>query len=223
MKTIVFDDPHRRKHFDFFRGLDQPHFNITANVDITRFLAYLREHRINGEAIAFTPAVVYCIARTANSIPAFRQRIRGDSVVEHHRVHPNFTVLTEASEVFGFCNVNYDPSFAAFVTRTVEDMQRARREPSFEDDDGRDDYLFLSCFPWVSFTGLMHAMPYSPPDSMPRIVWGKYFHDRDRTLMPLSVQAHHAVVDGRHTGQYFELIQDLLAHPETLENTAATP
>lgn len=219
MKTIVFDDPHRRKHFDFFRGLAQPHFNITANVDITRFLAHIKEQRVDGRAIAFTPAVVYCIARTANSIPAFRQRIRGHSVVEHDVVHPNFTVLTEASEVFGFCNVDYHPGFATFVTRTLADMERATREPSFEDDDGRDDYLFLSSFPWVSFTGFIHAMPGDPPDSVPRVVWGKYFHDRDRVLMPLSVQAHHAVVDGRHTGQYFELIQNLFLHPETLESS----
>jgi chloramphenicol O-acetyltransferase type A len=192
--------------------MDQPHFNITASVDITPFLAYVKARQI-----AFTPAVVYCIARTGNAIPVFRQRIRGDIVVEHDRVHPNFTMLTEASDVFSFCNVSYEPRFATFVASTLAHMERMKHEPCLENEQGRDDYLYLSSFPWVSFTSMAHAMHYSPPDSMPRVVWGKYVKDRDRVSMPLSVQAHHALVDGRHTGQFFELIQELFLRPESLE------
>lgn len=212
MKTIVFTNPHRRKHFEFFRRMDQPHFSITANVQIPTFLRYIRERRV-----PFTPAVVYCITRAANAIPVFKQRLRGENVVEHEQVHPNFTVLTDVSDVFSFCQVPYDHHFGSFVTAALARMDQMRVNPSLEDEEGRDDYLFLSAFPWVSFTGVIHAMSYSPPDSVPRIVWGKYVEDGERATMPLSVQAFHALVDGRDMGRYFELVQDLFDHPEELE------
>ncbi|MEO1413610.1 MAG: CatA-like O-acetyltransferase, partial [Bacteroidota bacterium] len=89
-------------------------------------------------------------------------------------------------------------------------VARMQQNPSMEDEAGRDDYLFLSAVPWVSFTSVQHAMPYHPGDSVPRIVWGKYFREGDRTQLPFSVQAHHAVVDGWHVGQYLQTLQALL-------------
>lgn len=211
MRTIEFDDPHRRKHFDFFRRLDQPHFSATASVEISPLLSYIKD-----KEIAFTPALVYCVTRVGNSLPAFRQRIRGDAVVEHDIVHPSLTVLTDVSSVFSFCHMHYQPGFSAFVADARRRMERMKTEPSFEDEEGRDDYLYLSAIPWVSFTSISHAMHYSPPDSMPRIAWGKYVADGDRISMPLSVQAHHALVDGRDMGRYFEAIEELVQHPEEL-------
>ncbi|HMQ49651.1 MAG TPA: chloramphenicol acetyltransferase [Saprospiraceae bacterium] len=205
MKKITFSDPHRQKHFDFFRRMDQPHFSVTANVDITRFRAIQAEQQLS-----FTSSVVYLISRTANDIPVFRQRIRGPEVVEHKLVHPSFAVLTEVSDVFSFCTVTYQRDFQAFSSDALAQMARMKTNPVLEDEPGRDDFLFLSTLPWVSFTTITHAMHYSPVDSVPRIVWGKFFPEGDRLKMPLSVQAHHALVDGRHVGEYFQKIQDLL-------------
>ncbi len=209
MKTIDFKDPHRRKHFDFFRRMDQPHFNLTANLEITPLLHFLQQ-----EGLPFTATVVYCITRAANAIPQFRQRIRGERVIEHPKVSPSFTVHTKASDVFSFCYVEYQPDLILFTADAQRQIQQMQEAPSFEDEAGRDDYLFLSSIPWVSFTGIQHAMNFSPADSVPRIAWGKYFQDGQRLLMPLSVQAHHALVDGRDMGHYFEAIQALFLHPQ---------
>jgi chloramphenicol O-acetyltransferase type A len=53
-------------------------------------------------------------------------------------------------------------------------------------------------------------MHYSPVDSVPRISWGKYFEQGRQVMMPLSVQAHHAFVDGRHMGAFFTGLQNHL-------------
>jgi chloramphenicol O-acetyltransferase type A len=45
-------------------------------------------------------------------------------------------------------------------------------------------------------------------------VWGRFFEQGDKLLMPLGAQAHHAVVDGIHMGQYFAEVQSLLDQPE---------
>lgn len=210
MKLIEFSDPHRRKHYEFFRQMDQPHFNITANVEITSLIRFLRQQHL-----PFSASVVYAIAHTANIIPAFRQRIRGEQVIEHNKVSPSFTVQTKASEVFSFCFVDYQPRYSQFVADAQEQIRQMQESPSFEDEAGRDDYLFLSSIPWIAFTGVQHAMHYTPVDSVPRITWGKYFDNGRQLVMPLSVQAHHALVDGRDMGRYFETIQELFLHPAT--------
>jgi len=205
MKHIAYESIHRQKHFDFFSKMDQPHFSVCANVDITLFKKnlLLYDH-------PFTPSIVYVIARVANEIPEFRHRIRDGKVVEHDFVHPSFSVLTDIADVFSFCYVDYQVDFNKFIRAAQERMILMKKKPSFEDELGRDDYLFLSAFPWASFTNVNHAMHHSPVDSVPRIVWGKYFKEGDQIKMPLSVQAHHAVVDGIHIGRYFQRFQALL-------------
>ncbi len=211
MQYISFSgDPHRQKHFDFFNRMDQPHFNICANVPLGSFRLAIAEQKLK-----FTSALVYLIARTANELVPFRWRIREGKVVEHATVQPSFTVKTDASEVFSFCTVEYQPDRQAFLEATEREMEAMQTQPSFEDEPGRDDYLFLSSIPWVSFTSVSHAMHYSPVDSVPRITWGKSFEQGGALLLPLSVQAHHALVDGSDMGAYFERLTGYLQQPHT--------
>ncbi|MEO0526382.1 MAG: chloramphenicol acetyltransferase [Bacteroidota bacterium] len=208
MKEIVFTSEHRQKHFDFFNAMDRPHFNITANVEITELLTYIKEHRL-----PTTASMVYVIARAANEIPEFRWRIRGGKVIEHKTVQPSFTVHTEVADVFSFCTVPYQRDAKKFVRDAQEISKAMYARPSLEDEPGRDDYLFLSPIPWIHFTGFEHAMHYSPSDSIPRMVWGKFLEKDGVVHMPLSVQVHHAVADGRHVGRYFEKIEALASNP----------
>lgn len=206
MREITFDNPHRKKHFAFFNGMNHPHFNITANVDVSRLLELLPQKNIS-----FTSVVLFLVSKTANSIPEFRWRIRAGKVVEHDFVNPSFTVPTKASEVFSFCYVDYHSDFFTFGKTFQKAKEKMLENPSFEDEAHRDDYLFVSAIPWISFTSFQHAMSYHPTDSVPRIVWGKYFEENGKVKMPLSVQVHHALMDGRQVGQYFELFQELAA------------
>ncbi|HHM21100.1 MAG TPA: chloramphenicol acetyltransferase [Bacteroidetes bacterium] len=199
MKQIHFTNEHRRRHFEFFKNMNHPHFSITANVDITRLRAYIRQKQL-----PFMPMIAWWVSKTANELPPFRQRIRNGQVVEHDVVHPSFAVDTEAADVFSFCEVKYTANHNAFIAEAKKKMDIIKKQPSFEDEPGRDDYLFLSSIPWVSFTGITHAMYYHPCDSVPRITWGKFFPKGHKIKMPLSVQVHHALVDGRHVGQFFQ-------------------
>jgi len=66
----------------------------------------------------------------------------------------------------------------------------------------------------VSFTSFAHPTHLHPVDSVPRLAWGKRFEEGGRLKMPLSVQGHHALMDGLHMGQYYERVQEYLAEPE---------
>ena len=90
---------------------------------------------------------MYLIARVANEIPEFRWRIRDGKVFEHESVQPSFTVFTEVADVFSFCTVDYEEDAKSFIARAFEKSEKMRTAPSFEDEAGRDDFLFLSAIP----------------------------------------------------------------------------
>lgn len=206
MRKIEFTNPHRRKHFEYFRTMNHPHYSITANVDITRLL-----EKIKDESLKFTPVMVYQITNTAHQIKPFLQRIRGTEVVEHDYVHPSFSVSTKVSDVFSFCEVKYNGEFKDFYERAIDRIKTMQEDPVFEDEEERDDYLFLSALPWISFTSITHAMHYHPHDCIPRISWGKTIQDGDKTLMPLSLTGHHALIDGKNMGDYYNLFQEKIS------------
>ena len=72
MRYIDLETWPRYEHFKVFNSWDFPHFNMCANVDLTKYYAFLKER-----GISFNVAVVYVLARTANAIPEFRHRIHG--------------------------------------------------------------------------------------------------------------------------------------------------
>lgn len=77
----------------------------------------------------------------------------------------------------------------------------------------RDDLLYMTAIPWVSFTSFQHTIQLQPADSIPRFVWGKFFEEGELLKMPLSVQAHHALMDGVHVGKLYAEVQDYLLQP----------
>lgn len=207
MKEIELSSWPRRPQYELYRDLDFPYFNLTAPVILGNF-----NHGASAAGSSFTIALVYLLARAANEQPAFRTRIRGEKVVEHEVVHPSITVLAE-NDRLGFCTIPFQQDFKAFSQRAADMIAEARAQPSLEDPPGADDMLFMTSIPWVQFTGLIHPVPLNPPDSIPRIAWGKAMEEDGRWRMPLSVQCHHAVMDGVHFGRYFDRVQSMLRAP----------
>ena len=210
MRKIDIETWPRREHFKFFGSLNHPHAGLSANVDVTAFYPAVKQR-----SISFTVATTYMIARAANAIPEFRHRIRGEEVVEHDIVHPAITFLT-TEDLFSFAWFEYIEDFSLFAARAAERIAHVREHGTLEEEPGRDDALFMTPIPWVSFTGVMHPMQFHPEDSVPRIAWGKFFKDGDLLKMPLAVQGHHALMDGIHIGRFYYKVQDYLDHPDSV-------
>lgn len=207
MKYIDIANWKRKDHYNYFKQLDYPHFNICGNLDITSFYKYIKENKI-----PFFISVLYTSTKTANSIKEFKFRIREDNVIEHETVNPSFTVMTEG-EVFSFCTSNFIDDFKKFKNNTLNQIEKVKNNISIEDEPGRDDLLYITSIPWISFTNITHPIQMNPVDSIPRISWGKCFEEGGKIKLPLSVQAHHALVDGIHVGQFFNTFQEILDNP----------
>ena len=207
MRYIDMESWPRREHFKFFSAFDHPHAGLCANVDLTTFYPVAKER-----GVSFTVAIAYVLARAANAIPEFRYRIRAGDVVEHETVHPSWTIMAD-EDLFTFSTFEYVEDFSDFAARAADRIAYVQEHPTLGDEPGRDDLLFMTAIPWVSFTSVMHPMHLDPADSVPRIAWGKFFEDGELLKMPLGVQGHHALMDGIHIGRFYAKVQDYLQQP----------
>ena len=209
MRTIDMQTWSRREHFEFFSNFNHPHFNMCANVDITKLFRYSKE-----QGFSLTAVISYMISRTANDIPEFRQRIRQETVIEHETVSPSITILVD-NNLFSFCTIDYIQDFTEYADRFVSRVAAVKGDPTLKDPPGRDDLLYMTAIPWVSFTSFTHPMRQHPADSIPRFAWGKYSEEGGLLKIPLSVQGHHALMDGIHMGKFYQVIEGYLQHPES--------
>jgi len=210
MRQIDLETWPRREHFEVFNALNHPHFNMCANVDLTTFYPAVKQR-----GISLTAAIVYVLSRAANAVPEFRYRLRAENVIEHDIVHPSITMLVD-KDLFSFCTITYCEDFSEFASRTAQMMTYVMEHPSLADEQGRDDLLFMTAIPWVSFTSFMHPMQLHPTDSIPRFAWGKIFPEGESLKMPLSVQGHHALMDGIHMARYYAEVEDCFHQPESV-------
>jgi chloramphenicol O-acetyltransferase type A len=183
---------------------------MCVNVDLTRFYPYLKGH-----GVSFTAAIIYVISRAANSVPEFRYRMRDGEIVEHEIVSPSVTILVD-NDLFTFCTIDYCQDFDEFASKAARLIASVKDHPTLKDPPGRDDLLYMTAIPWVSFTSFTHPMKLHPTDSIPRFAWGKYFEEGGILKMPLSVQGHHALMDGIHMSKLYIQVQDYLHCPESI-------
>lgn len=193
----------RRKHFDFYKDMANPYVGMTAEVEITEFLADCRAKKL-----PFFLTFLHLVGQTANSVKELRYRIVNGGIAEYFNCKTSHSVMCE-DETFAFCDMDCSLPLEDFLPIAIEAENQARLTHKLDDGDDPDNLFFVTCIPWVSFTDFLHPTP-SPADSNPRIAWGKYFERDGKILLPVSLWAHHALVDGLHFGRFYEELQKRL-------------
>jgi chloramphenicol O-acetyltransferase type A len=205
MKMIDMEHWDRKEHYAYFRQMDYPQFNVCAPVDISGFIHYVKDR-----SLPFYYAMIYAATASANRVRNFRYRIREGGVAEYDRLHPSFTALDNDTGLFKYVTVDMCVNMDEFIRDAREKEQAQKGLFGSGADEARDDLLYLTCLPWVSFTHVSHTIKLDKDDAIPRISWGKYYAEGSRTLLPLSVQVNHALADGFHIGQFFEELRGFM-------------
>lgn len=199
---LDMDTYKRKSHFAYFNSLAYPYIGLTVNVDITDLLRTVKR-----EKLPFFLTMCYCVSRAAGGVPEFRQRIVDGRIVQYDRCRTSHTVALEDG-TYCYCTLEDTLPFPEYIAYAVREQEAAKQNRSIEENkEDTADYIFISTLPWVSYTSLIQPVPI-PADSNPRITWGKYFSQGDRTRLPLSVLCHHALVDGMHIGKFYELLDE---------------
>jgi chloramphenicol O-acetyltransferase type A len=205
MKTkIDINNWKRKEHFLFFKTYDEPFWGITTNVNCTN--TYKKSKELN---IPFFVYYLYLSLKSVNQIEEFKYRIEGEEVYCYEVVHAAATVLRE-NGTFGFSYIKYNKDLQVFTENAKQEIKRVKNDDRLMPLGSGENVIHYTAIPWISFSGVSHARRFSLKDSVPKIAFGKIHVESGHKLLPISIHAHHALVDGLHVGKYLELFQKLL-------------
>ena len=206
MKEINFDTWERRPHFLFFKSVAYPIYNITFDVDVTPVRMWAQEQNVS-----FSLALIHLSMKALNSVENFRYRLRGETVVLHEITRPSFTDMNSGSELFKMVNAPMEDDIKTFIAKAKEISQKQTVYFPFEEWAGRDDFVFFSLLPWVSFSAIDHTVNLKQGDAVPRVTLGKFREENGRVLLPYNVQVNHLFVDGIHLGKFKDALDREIA------------
>lgn len=198
----------RREAFEHFRHFDQPQFNCCVRLDAAALKAATK-----ARGASFALACHHIALGLVNRHPAFGLRLEEGRVLAYRRVHGSTTVA-RTDDSFGFAFLEHRPDFASFAVRARAAMDAAaRREPEPPTPDEEFALAYFTTLPWLHFSGLTHARRRGVDDSVPRFAFGRLQAEGDRLWLPLSVEVHHALMDGLHVGRWVQDFEAALAQP----------
>ncbi len=201
----------RRAAFDFFRRFDIPTFNICVRLDVSQLKLAVKAMGTGSLSLAYH----FIAIRLANDVAAFRYRLEGDRVRVHSTVHGSTTVLRSDGS-FGFATLPHHRDYPTFATQGAAAMERASQPGAgFEPNADETATIHMTTLPWMHFTSYSNARQWGVNDSIPKIAFGRIDAEGDRLWMPLSVEVHHALMDGLHVGQFIEGFEAALLEPLT--------
>jgi len=216
-KVIDLNTFPRRAHLEHFMGMERPQLNITAEVDVTALTEFCKR-----EGCSFFLAFLHVVVLSADSVPQLRQRIHrlsaasgkdalADIEVREYAECPSSHTESTGDELYCYCELHHHMPWAEYIAMAAETQRQAREKGSLEENADVEAFYFPTCLPWVRYCELVHPMA-DRFDSNPRFSWGKYGEDfRGRRMMPLTVAAHHGLVDGIHLGKFYEAVEKNMA------------
>lgn len=211
-KFIDLEAWSRKIDFEFFINMDKVIF-MSADLDVTNLVAYAKE-----KGLKLSLLVVYILAYATNEIEDFRVFYKTDATgkpvpILYDRLNPDMPILNMDDEPINI-SIPYLKDFAKFYAsgEALIEVAKTTLENRF---DAVENYLICSYvpYPFTSMTVICSAEP-----EKPILCWGKYKKVGDTLMMPLTINVHHAFVDGKRIADLYNLIGELCQEPERLEN-----
>lgn len=205
MKTIVDIDQWKRKdHYHFFRQFEEPFFGITTEVDCTHAYKACKEKNASFFLWYLHQSLV-----AANETESFRFRIDGETVWLYDQVNASPTI-NRPDGTFGFSYFDYHRSFELFASKAQVEIEKVQQSTGLIPAIAGENVIHYSSVPWLKFTSLSHARAFTFKDSIPKISFGKMTEVNGKRTMPVSIHAHHGLMDGFHVGKFMERFQGLM-------------
>lgn len=197
MDVVDRENWSREEHYRFFAAMSHPFYSLTFLVDVTSLRHYTKR-----EGISFYAAMVFLVTKAMEDVEGFRLRDRNGMIVRHDRLIPSFTDLKPGSDLFQIITLDAGDDMADFCVRAKE---KAATQIEFISDGAwdKDQLVYFTCLPWFPITALTNERDVVPSDTIPRVSWGRWEERDGRTLLNLSLELNHRLLDGYHVGRFY--------------------
>ncbi|CAM3743851.1 CatA-like O-acetyltransferase [Pontibacter korlensis] len=192
----------REEHFHFFKGFEQPFFNVHTEVEITNLFHYCKKHKLS-VFLAYMHAATQGVLKTDN----FLLRLEGNEVVKYEAADISTTVLTDRKTV-SFVHLPHHPDLQAFSKEASEIVAEAKQGSKLFYGYNGPDLIHATTLPWFKFNGMEHAHMGDANDAIPKLAFGKLEVQAEKVVLPLSVRVHHALADGYHIHLFLKHMEE---------------
>ena len=194
----------RRDVFNHFTTIAKSSYSLTVNIDVTKLLSYIKRNNLR-----FYPTFTWIVTKAINNQLEFKMGFDEKKNLGYYDViYPAYAVFNEKTKIADSLCTEYTDDFNAFYNKMISDMDsfekfgiRSNRHPNT---------FIVSCVPWLSYSSFTTNNESDNMFLFPMVVWGKYFEQGDKILMPLTLQIHHAVADGYHCSLFYKDIEDII-------------
>lgn len=205
----------RKERFEHYLNEVRCTYSMTVNIDITK----LQEVR-KGQNIKLYPILIFLLSDVVNRHEEFRMDFDKQGKLGcWDIVHPLYTVFHKENETFSSLWTKYDSCFSVFYNHYQKDMEQYGSVGGFSPKDNIPaNHFSVSSIPWTTFTGFNLNVYGDGTYLRPIFTFGKYFEQEGKTLLPLSVQVHHAACDGFHVSRLINEFEKLANKDELWRN-----
>lgn len=203
---IAIDQWDRKEYFEHYLNQARCTYSLTTDIDITVLKA-----KLSSRNIKLYPVLLHMLATVVNQHREFRTCFGADGQLGvWDKMSPCYTVFHADDTTFSNLWTEYCGDFALFYQRYLADIREyGDSRQFFPQGEERPDTFPVSCLPWVSFTGFNLNIYTEGTYLLPIFTIGKYSARDEKILLPLAIQAHHAVCDGFHTARFVNELQSL--------------
>ncbi len=190
---VEVEDFSRKELFNHYNNMDNPFIIMTVPIDVTNIVEYCKVHK------NFYATMGFVIGKAINHVDAFKYRYKDGKFYYTNRISPNFTERVDGSLGFFECD---SLEYNDFINEFLDEKSKLGKYS--DDKEERIDVVWLSCFPWASFSSLVS--PHDKSITIPQLIWDKYVLKDGRYMCNLMIMVHHGFADGYDVGMLIDKI-----------------
>lgn len=177
--------------------------SMTVDIDVTALIEYVHAH-----GLKFYPAMMWVVTKAINQSEEFKYGWDKEwNLIHWDYISPYYADFHKEDEQFVKLVTEYSDDLFEFHARFLADRERYKDLRAFDLTEHSENTFDVSCLPWIKYKSFDIHVFDEGKYLAPVVTWGKYETENGKTVLPLSMNIHHAVADGWHLSRFFTDVQ----------------
>ena len=198
-------DPQATKRANAFAAWmksPMPMVTLIKTFDVTHLV-----QRSRRTGLKFNMLLCWCIGKAASQVAEFYMVPEGNKLMQYDRLAINVIVVTKDGGI-SMCDVPFSTDLQQFNADYMRLTTQVSESDQPYDLSADCTIIGTSALPDCEIDGIVNQ--YSGIYNNPFLAWGKYRRRLFRFKLPISLQFHHAQMDGSHATRFLNLLQEVI-------------
>ena len=198
-KEISPERSSRAEAFDLWMTSPMPMVTLVKTMDVSRMRKVSRK-----TGVKFTALMCWCLGKAASSIAEFYLLPQDGKLFQYDKLAIN-VIVQNCKGGISSCDIPFSDDIRQFNADYVEYTSAASMSGI---STSLEDCMTIGTSALLQTELDSIVNQYSGRYNNPFVVWGRYHKGMLRTTLPVSLQFHHAQMDGEHACRFLQNVQE---------------